>query len=104
MATRKAAGTSAVSTTPRQQQKPWLETITPTAVVVVIVVGLVTLALGFTACALYLQGRLDTAKDCAIQAGAAMTALIALTSRTRPDPAATIEQPADVTASPAPGD
>lgn len=89
---------TSVSATPSTSKRPWLESITPTAAVVVLIVGLVTLALGITTCVLYIQGRLDTAKDCAIQAGAAMTALVALTSRTRPDPAATVEQPANVTA------
>lgn len=62
---------------------------------------LVTISTTATGCVLMVQGQVDDGRETLLQAGAFLAATVALLSRTRQDPAATVEQPANVTATPA---
>lgn len=55
-----------------------------------------------TGCVLMVQGHIDDGRETLLTGGGFLATTVALLSRTRQDPAATVEQPASVTATPAP--
>lgn len=84
---------------PRTTRRSWWYGITPGGLIVTATVALVAVAFAGTACWLYVHGEKDSAKEAGLAAAGALSTLVALQARNRPDPAATIEQPATVTAS-----
>lgn len=64
---------------------------------------LVTAATVGAGVTLLVQGRIDEGRETLLQGGAFLATTVALLSRTRQDPAATVEQPTQ-TASSGPGD
>lgn len=85
-------------------RRPWLHGITPGGLIVTVTSALVTL--GFTGAAvdLFLQGDVTTGTAVGALASSSLATTVALQARNRPDPAASIEQPATMTASSGPGD
>jgi hypothetical protein len=76
-----------------RRRRSWWDQITPTGLIVTATAALAALALSGVTALLYLKGELAAAKDCGITAAAAITRLIGMAARTRPDTAATVAQP-----------
>lgn len=84
----------------RRQRAPWFGGNTTLAGAFVTVTSCaVTAGTAATGCVLMIQGKVNDGREALLQAGAFLATTVALLSRTRQDPAATIEQPATVTAS-----
>lgn len=80
------------------KRRPWWYGITPGGLIVTGTVALVTVAFAIGAIIGFVQGDKDAGKDLLGATGGALSTLVALQARNRPEPAATIEQPANVTA------
>lgn len=82
---------------PNRRRKTWWHGITPAGLIAMLTAAVC--ALGFTAvaCWRYAQGDVDGGNGVALQASSTLAILVAMQARNRPDPAATVEQPASVT-------
>jgi hypothetical protein len=83
-----------------RRQRSWWAGITPQGLFVVGTASLTTITLTGTACWLFLHGESDAGQQLLTASGFAAMGTGGLAARLRPDPAATVDQPASVTAVP----
>lgn len=84
----------------RRRGRSWWDGITPGGFMVTFTACAVTIAFATATVRLYWTDRLDAAAATGSLALSCLATTVALQARNRPDPAATVEQPATVTAVP----